>query len=160
NFSDGYDSASQVLQDQIAGAQETARIQLVERAYLRGALPGPAEKGNFAAYACAGVTDLSEQRAAIGTLKNYSKVIADLTKSPDANVAALWKSIKDAQAKHELKAGKPIPSAVDCTDEVTGLLDIGPDRITEAGPFAALIALAGLVETIDKIIVGGLTLAD
>lgn len=165
DFADAYGSASDTLKEQSSGAQKTARIEFVERTILAGVpLPGDTEADRFASIACAGAAALYEQRASLGPLKGYAKVIEKLTEDPGKEFADYWRAYSAAREKQKpVKVPGQRNVTRECADEVLGLLKLdAPVGVESVGvlAFASNMDLvSGLVAALDKLFLGAAKLA-
>ena len=127
-FAKAYDEASKTINTTL-DAQTKARRMLGLHRYVE---KGPQDDNinadlaeSFTRYVCAGEGDFAKQRAAIGVLGSYKRIIADISKTPDDSVGALWKSIqKNQEERAPLKPPADAPTARDeCIRTVGDLLE-------------------------------------
>lgn len=170
-FGKGQVEASKIVTANL-DAQKKARRMLAIRQYIdkgyRNENITRNQPESFARYACAGEGDYYFQRSGLGVLNSYKSMIAEITKSPDENIGALWKSIqKNRESRAPLTRPAEEKSALaQCTKLVTELLrdggmDLAPLRPeVVSGAIVELDGLKSLVDAIEKVVIAGFRIVD
>lgn len=170
-FATAYDEASKTISANL-DAQVKARRLLGVWRYLEGGEQDDNINSDvaesFARYVCAGEGDFAKQRAALGVLASYKKIIAKITETPDESVGMLWKSIQQNRAQRApLTPPAESPEArAECIMTVGNLLKRGGLALAPATPefVSALVSgydgLKKLVDSLDALFVAGLKITD
>jgi hypothetical protein len=157
NFAKGQTGSGNAVLGAIGPIAHVERVRLVESSWL-DQVP---EDLPFEKFACAGSGAYVNERAAVNGLKTYAEHIAAMTKEPDKNVGALWKSITTKRPEMlEPPAAAGDREAL-CRALVTELLGAPSKGLeVESGALLALEALPKLIAALDKMAVSALTMVD